>query len=199
MEGNAAATARNVLASEMTFRACVLSELVGAVVFIFMVRAFYRLLGGVNKSHANLMVALVLLSVPITFLNVLSELAALTLVHGPNWLSVFDSSQRNALAMLFLSLHADGANVANVFWALWLFPFGVLVIRSGFFPRVLGAWLIANGIALMAVSFTGLLVPAHWSIVNRVAILPELGELWMMAWLLIKGVRVVLPSASAPS
>lgn len=150
VDGNAAATARNILASEMTFRACVLSELVGAVAFVFMVRAFYRLLGGVNKDHANLMVTLVLLSVPITFLNVLSELAALTLMHGPNWLSVFDSSQRNALTMLFLILHADGANVANIFWALWLFPFGVLVLQSGYFPRILGIWLIANGAALLA-------------------------------------------------
>lgn len=190
VDGNATATAHNILASEMIFRGCIVSELIGAVVFIFMVRALYRLMSGVNKTHASLMVTLVLVSVPITFLNVLNEIAALTLMHGTAFLSVFDNSQRDALAMLFLGLHADGANVANILWGLWLLPFGALIMRSGFFPRILGAWLIANGFALVAVSLTGLLLPAHLNTVNRIAILPELGELWMMAWLLIRGVRV---------
>ncbi len=190
VNGDAAGTAHKILASEMVFRCCIVSELIGAIVFIFLVRALYRLLSGVSKPRAALMVTLVLISVPITFLNVLNEIAALTLVHGDTSLSVFGQSQRDAMAMLFLRLHADGANVTNIFWGLWLLPFGFLVIRSGFFPRILGAWLIANGIALVAVSLTGLLLPAHLNAVNRVAILPELGELWMMAWLLIKGVRV---------
>jgi len=190
VDGNATATAHNILASEMIFRACIASELIGAVLFIFVVRALYQLLSGVNKTCASLMVTLVLISVPITFLNVLNEIAALTLLRGIAYLSVFDTPHLDALAMLFLGLHSDGANVANIFWGLWLLPFGVLVIRSGFFPQILGAWLIANGIALVAVSFTALLLPAHLSVVTRVAILPELGELWMMAWLLVKGVRV---------
>lgn len=190
VDGNAAATAHNILASETIFRACIVSELIGAIVFIFLVRALYRLLSGVNKTHASLMVTLVLVSVPITFLNVLNEIAALTLMHGAYSLSVFDNSQRDALAMLFLGLHGDGANVANIFWGLWLLPFGVLVMRSGFFPRILGLWLIADCFALVAVSLTGLLLPSHLNVLNRVAILPELGELWMIAWLLIKGVRM---------
>ena len=190
VDGNAAATAHNILASETIFRACIVSELIGAIVFIFLVRALYRLLSGVNKTHASLMVTLVLVSVPITFLNVLNEIAALTLMHGAYSLSVFDNSQRDALAMLFLGLHGDGANVANIFWGLWLLPFGVLVMRSGFFPRILGLWLIADCFALVAVSLTGLLLPSHLNVLNRVAILQELGELWMMAWLLIRGVRV---------
>ena len=190
VDGTATATAHNILASETIFRACIVSELIGAIVFIFLVRALYRLLSGVNKTHASLMVTLVLVSVPITFLNVLNEIAALTLMHGAYSLSVFDNSQRDALAMLFLGLHGDGANVANIFWGLWLLPFGVLVMRSGFFPRILGLWLIADCFALVAVSLTGLLLPSHLNVLNRVAILPELGELWMIAWLLIKGVRM---------
>lgn len=111
-------------------------------------------------------------------------------MHGATFLSVFDKRQRAALAMLFLGLHADGANVANIFWGLWLLPFGVLVIRSGFFPRILGLWRIADCFALVALSLTRLLLPAHLDVAKRVAIIPELGELWMMAWLLIKGIRV---------
>lgn len=197
VSGNAAETANKILASEMSFRACIISELIGAIIFIFMVRVLYRLLSGVNKTHASLMVVLVLISVPITFLNVLNEIAALTLLHGDEFLSVFDKPQRDALAMLFLGLHGDGANLANIFWGLWLFPFGVLVMRSGFLPRILGVLLILNCFALVAVSLTALLLPAYLDVVNRSAIIPELGELWMMAWLLIKGVRA--PQASGYS
>lgn len=194
--GSAEATADKILASEMLFRASMVSELIGAITFIFMVRALYRLLDRVNHRHALLMVILVLASVPITFLNVTNETAALTLLHGANFLSVFDKSQRDVMAMLFLTLHDDGVNLANIFWGLWLFPFGFLVMRSGFIPWILGVLLLVNGLALTVVSLTTLLLPAYLDIVNRFAIIPELGELWMMLWLLIKGVKA-MPSGSA--
>jgi hypothetical protein len=81
-------------------------------------------------------------SIPIALLNVLNEIAALTLIHGADFLSVFDEPQRDALAMLFLNLHFQGFMVAQVFWGLWLIPFGVLVFKSGFLPRILGVLLI---------------------------------------------------------
>jgi hypothetical protein len=174
----------------MIFRGCTVSELVGAILFVFLVRTLYRLLTGVDKTYASLMVTLVLVSVPITSLNVLNDIIALTLLHGAKFLSVFDQPQRDALAMLFLGLHGDGITLANIFNGLWLVPFGILVMRSGFIPRILGMLLIADGCALVAVSLTALLLPAYLDIVSRVAIIPELGELWMMAWLLIRGVRV---------
>ena len=188
--GKPSETAKNILASEMLFRASIASELVGAIVFIFMARALYRLMNAVDHSYTSLMVTLVLLSVPISFANALNEIAALTLVRGDSPLAVFDESQRHALAMLFLGLHQDGVGLANIFWGLWLFPFGMLVIKSGFLPRLLGALLILNGVALVTVSLTALLLPAALDAVNRFAIFPELGELWAMGWLLIKGVRV---------
>jgi len=197
VSGDAEATASKILASEMLFRASMVSELIGAILFIFTVRALYRLLCKVNPTHASLMVILVLVSVPITFLNVSTETAALTLLHGANFLSVFDRTQRDVMAMLFLTLHDDGVNLANVFWGLWLFPFGLLVMRSGFIPRILGVLLLVNGLALIVVSLTALLLPAHLSIVSRLAIIPELGELWIMMWFLIKGVKAAPSGAAA--
>jgi hypothetical protein len=195
---NPAATASNILGSEIVFRACMVSELAGAILFVFLVRTLYRLLREVDTRYASLMVTLVLVSVPITCLNVLNDIATLTLLHGAKFLSVFDKTQRDALAMLSLGLHGDGTSLANIFNGLWLVPFGILVMRSGFIPRILGILLIADCCALVAVSLTALLLPAYLDIVNRVAILPELGELWMMGWLLIKGVREQpLPVAAA--
>jgi Domain of unknown function (DUF4386) len=129
---------------------------------------------------------------------VLNEIAALTLFRGADFLSVFDKRQLDALAMLFLRVHSQGIVVNEIFGGLWLFPFGVLVMRSGFLPRILGVLLIVNCFAYLAVSLTSLLLPTYASVVNRFAIIPETGELWIMLWLLIKGAKVE-PLAAAAS
>ena len=159
VRGNAAATAANVLSHETLFRLGLVADLIGSVIFIFVVMALYRLLGGVNKTRASHMVALVLVSAGVGFLNVLNNIAALTLFRGADFLAVFDKPQRDALAMLFLGLHGQGVVVNEIFWGLWLFPFGLLVLRSGFLPRILGVLLVVNGVAYVAVSLTSLLLP----------------------------------------
>src|SRR5260370_6146256 len=140
--GNAAATIDHLRASESLVRLGIWSELFHQVIAIFLVLALYRLFKAVSEKHATLLVILgALVSVPIVFLNVLNEIAALVLVSGADFLSVFDKRQLDALAYLFVRLHSQGINVAAIFWGLWLFPFGILIIRSGFIPRFLGVLL----------------------------------------------------------
>ena len=196
VSGDAAETARRVLASETLFRAGMVCELVNAVMFVFVVGALYRLFRGVDERQASLMLTLFLPSVPISFLNVLNEIAALALFRGADYLSVVGEPQREALGMLFIRLHGQGINLAAIFWGLWLVPFGVLVIRSGFFPKVLGWLLLLNSLAYPATSLTSWLAPGYLGVVSRIAVFAELGELWIMLWLLIKGANVP-PSAAA--
>jgi hypothetical protein len=197
VRGNATATANNILAHQTMFRLGIVADLITAVIFILLGMALYRLLSGVNKTHASLMVVLVLVSATIGFMNVLNNIAALTLFRGPDFLTVFDKPQRDALAMLFVGLHGQGLVINEIFWGLWLFPFGVLVMRSGFLPRILGVLLIVNCIAYLAASLTWLLLPDYASVVDR-AILPALtGELWIALWLLIKGAKVQPLAAAA--
>jgi Domain of unknown function (DUF4386) len=75
----------------------------------------------------------------------LNEVAALTIIHSNAALSGFGASQINALAMLFLELSSNVRSVNAIFFGLWLLPFGVLVIKSGFIPRFLGLLLIIAG------------------------------------------------------
>jgi hypothetical protein len=201
VRGNATTTANNILASQSLFRVGILSGLVSAVVFIFLGFALYRLLEGVNRKHASLMLILVLCQVPIAFLNEVNSLAALLMVRGSDSLSLFDTPQRDALAMLFLNLHGQGIIVSEIFWGLWLFPFGLLVFRSGFLPRILGIWLVLNGCAYLTMSFTGLLLPQYQKMVSNIVFPVLLGEMAIMLWLLIVGARpkplAVSASASA--
>lgn len=201
VQGNAAATASKILASESLFRIGIVSGLVSAVISIFLALALYRLFKGVNQQHAALMVILVLIQVPLGFLNELNQIAALVLLRGGDFLSVFDKPQRDALAMLFLHLHGQGTIVSEIFWGLWLFPFGLLVFRSGFLPRILGVWLIINGFAYVTMSFTGLLLPPYYKMVSNITFPALLGEMAIMLWLVIMGAKPkpLADSASAPA
>jgi hypothetical protein len=190
VRADATATANNILAHETLFRLGIVADLITSVIFVFLVMALYRLLSGVNKKHASLMVALVLVSAAVGFMNVLNNIAALTLFRGTDFLAVFEKPQRDALAMLFLRLHGQGLVINEIFSGLWLFPFGVLVMRSRFLPRLLGVWLIVNCFAYLALSFMGLLLPQYYDLAFRSAFPALLGEMAIMLWLLIRGAKV---------
>ena len=85
-------------------------------------------------------VGFVLVSAAVGFLNTLNNIAALILFPGGEFLIVFDTAQLNALGMLFIRLHSQGIFIDEIFWGVWLFPFGLLVFRSGFLPRFIGVW-----------------------------------------------------------
>ena len=138
VRGDATATAQNVLAHETMFRLAILADLVGQVIFICLAIALYRWLSNVNKTWAALMVGFVLVSAAVGFLNTLNNIAALILFRGADFLAVFDKPQRDAIGMLFVRLHSQGIFIDEMFWGLWLFPFGLLVFRSGFLPRFIG-------------------------------------------------------------
>jgi hypothetical protein len=188
--GNAPATSDNFLANETLFNLGILAHLIGAVVFIFLVMALYRLLAGVNENHARLMLGLVLVSVALSLVNTMSQIAAMTLFRGADFLSALDRPLRDALGMLFLHMQNKGDHVNELFWGLWLFPFGMLVYRSRFLPRILGILLIVNGVAYVAASITWLFLPAYGGIVFLVTMPALFGEIWIMLWLLIRGVNI---------
>ncbi len=187
--GNVDATARNILAQESLFRLGVVSGLLCQVVFIFLALALYGLFKGVNGTHAWVMVALVVAAVPVAFLNVLNQLAALHVLSGADYLKVLGAEQLNALAMLFLDLHGLGLLMVEVFWGLWLLPLGLLVIRSRFIPKLLGVLLVVGFLGYMIDFLTRLLFPDFTAIVSPVAGASKFGELAMIVWLLVWGVK----------
>lgn len=190
VSGNATATADNIRASEGLLRIGIASELIHQVISIFMVLALYRLFKAVNDAHARQMLILgALVSVPIMFVNVLNEIAALILVSGADFLSVFEKPRLDALAYLFLELHNQGIAVVLIFWGLWLFPFAMLVIRSRFIPRVFGALLIIAGIGHLANAFAILVLPRYAPLVSQVALPLELAEIPIIFWLVIWGAK----------
>jgi len=193
VRGDATATANNILTHEMLFRLAIVGELFGSVIFILLSVALYRLLSGVNKTWAGLMIALVLVSAAVGFVNVLNNIAAVTLFRGADFLAVFDKPQRDALAYLFIRLHNQGEFMNEIFWGLWLLPFGLLVYRSGFLPRFLGVWLMLACVGWLVLSLIALLFPPYYDAAFRIAQPVMFAELAIMLWLLIKGAKVPTP------
>ena len=193
---DATATAHNILASETVFRLAIVSGLTATIVFVFLARELYRLLSDVNKTRAALMVVPVLVSIPISFLSSLNEIAALRLIHGPA-LSGLGRDQMNGLAMFFLGLSSDTSALNSIFFGLWLFPFGLLVIKSGFIPRILGYLLIIAGCSYLVGSLNFLLSPPFGPVVSSIATVGYLGELAVVAWLVFKAAQVQFGGANS--
>src|SRR5215469_14019909 len=194
---DATATANNIRAFETLFRMGIASELIGSIIFIFVVLALYRLFKPVSEKQAMAMAILLLISTPISLLAVLGEVAALILAGGANFLTTFDQHQLDSLSYLFFRLHGQALVVAQIFWGLWLFPFGVLVIRSGFIPRFIGYLLFIAGVGYLLDSFASIVLPQYAHSISRFAMLLTLGELSIIFWLLIWGATIPLPAATS--
>ena len=197
VHGDATATAANVLAHQTLFGFGIMADMAGAVIFISLAVALYRLLSGISVPWALLMVGFAFVSAAVGFVDTLNNIAALHLFRGGEFLSVFDQTQRNSLGMFFLRLHSQGIFMNEVFWGLWLFPFGLLVYRSGFLPRWIGVWLMINCFAYLILSPIALFVPAYYGTGFKLAQPVLFGELAIMLWLMIKGVKVPTAPSSA--
>ena len=195
--GDATATADRIRASAGLFRMGIGAELLSMTLFMFVALVLYRLFKPVSEGPALWMLVLILLSIPISFVNVLSEIAAVNLAGGAggaDFLSALDVHQRSALAYLSLRLHGQGFMVAQIFWGLWLFPFGICVIRSGFIPRVLGILLMIAGCGYLASSVAALVFPQYTDAVGQVTRILTLAELPIIFWLLIWGAKPQKPA-----
>lgn len=190
--GDASATANNIINSELLFRLSIVSNLISSVVFVFLVLSLNNLLKEASIKHAKLMVILVTVAVPIAFLNTLNLIAAQILVSDADYLTIFDRDQLNSIMMLFLNLYKNGIYIVGIFWGLWLYPFGILVIKSKFIPKIIGIFLIIGCFAYLTDSFTSLLFPHYKEIISPFLMLPlMIGEFSIIFWFLIKGVKEI--------
>lgn len=184
-----AATANHILAHETLFRWGMLAETVGAVIFIGLALALYRLFEGVDRHRARQLVALVLISCALGLVAALLSAAALWVFSSAGAAPAFDARMRQSIGMLLIQMHDQANGINQMFWGLWLLPFGGLVVRSRFLPRWLGYWLMVDGLAWIAMSVTWFLAPAYTGTLFRYFQPVFMAELAAMLWLLIVGSR----------
>jgi hypothetical protein len=198
VSGDAAATIRNIEASELLYRSGVYIGLLSGLIYLLVALALYRLLKEVSESQAILMVTFVVIAVAATFANSFNELAVLIILSEPDFLSAFDAAQLEGVAYLFVRLQSHGIQIIQIFWGLWLIPMGVLIYRSGFIPKVIGisVWLAALGYLLS--NFTFMLLPEYRAALAPIATGLEMFELPIIFWLVIVGAKTPPPGPDSP-
>ena len=197
--GDAAATAARIGSAPLVYRLWMVSDLATAVCYIYLAMTLYQLFKDVDRNQARVLVAMILVQVPMWFVLTLIKLAPRVLLNGSTYWSVFDKPQLDALALGSLGLLDRGASAMSAYWGLWLLPFGLLVYRSGFIPRLFGVFLLIASGAYLVSAATYFVFPTYYGTVFWAAApLYGLGEVGIIGWLLIKGVRETTSAASAP-
>ncbi len=183
VSGDPHATANSIVANAPLFRAGIAALLIGQVAFLLLPFVLFKLLRHVNQNAAVLMVALAVVSVPVALVSLSNRLDALDILRGPNL-----QSQMQSQAMLYINAYGNGLLVTTLFWGLWLLPFGYLVIRSGFLPKLLGVLLVLGGLGYVIQVFWQILMP-DTSFPDLVLLPAAIGEIGICLWLLVAGVR----------
>ena len=186
--GDALMTAANIVANQTLFSISIVGGLVAQLIHIVAVLVLYKLFKSVDKNQALLIVVLGLIGVPITMLGTLNQAAAMMMTKRTEYMSAFDPTQLQALTMLFLDLFKKSEIISWLFWGLWLFPQGILIIKSGYFPRVFGFLMILAGFGYFLGSFVYFLLPNNQTLANILNLL-TMGEVAFMAWVMIKGAK----------
>jgi hypothetical protein len=187
--GDATATARNIAANGILYRIGVLAAILSHILFIFVVLALYHLFKDVDRKLSLLMVALVCVGAAAELANVLNRAAPLVLLSGADFLAVFSRPQLEALAYAFLRLNSTLGQLLMSIWGLWLIPFGMLVIKSRRFPRILGVLLFLAGGAYMIGTVARFVVPPVYAVISPFILPIALGELGIVLWMAIMGAR----------
>lgn len=189
--GNPALTFENIQSHTPLFRAGIYSSVLCYLAFAMLPLVLYRLLNPVGKPWALAMTVLALLCVPLSFSNLSHEYTILNLVGSSPYFRSFGIGELQSLVMFSLRQYNNGVFLATVFWGLWLFPFGMLVYRSGFIPKPFGILLMMGCIAYL-VNFTGNTLVEGYSatgIGDYLSYLPAVAEISTCFWLIIFGVK----------
>ena len=199
VQGDLNAIADRLMTSDLRFRIGVVSDVLSTALSVPLALLLYQLLKPVHKMQAVWMAVLLVVAMPISFVVALNYVAAQWLLSGAPVVAALASPQREALGMLFLLLHTHGVLAVEIFWGLWLVPFGLLVMKSRFLPRALGILLVVAGVAYVAHSVISLLLDRPRIIpYERLTMLARAaGEFPIMLWLLIKGADTRPASSSS--
>ena len=188
--GDAAATAHNIVTREMLFRLGFATEVFYCSCNVPLILIFYDLFKVVNRSAALLVVFFSLVGTAIESVSLLGHFAPLILLGTRHYLSAFPVEQLQALAYLSLRLFEDGFAIALVFFGFYCLSFGYLIVRSTFFPRIIGVLLAIEGLCYLINSFANFLAPEFAAHFFPFLMASAVGEVSLCLWLLVAGINV---------
>lgn len=184
--GDPQTTMANIQVHQMLYRSGVAALLLNQIAFLFLALALYRLLAPVNAPIAKVMVMFAVLGIPLSLVSAADRMVIVNIINADMALPTAKLSELVALSRFRAS---NAMLFAWTFWGLWLLPFGYLVYRSGYLPRLLGALLMLGCLGYLINLFGHILVPAYGEMsIASIARLPAtIGEIGICLWLVIVG------------
>ncbi len=183
---DAVATVENISNNELLFRSGIVVGILSYIIYLILPFVLFKLFQEINRDVAVMMVVLSVVSVPVSLFNMVNKVDVLTLLSHASFLSQFDMQTIQAKMMMSLNSYNNGIAVVQIFWGLWLLPFGYLTFKSGYVPRILGVCLMLGCFGYLTVFLTNMLFPKITipSVVSKPA---SIGEIGTCLWLLIMG------------
>jgi len=185
---DAAATVNNILNGESLFRLWVFVSIISSITFLVLPFILYKLFESVNQTVAFIMVVLSVVSVPFSLSYAVNLLDILTLLSGSEYLAPIEMEQLHTQVMLALRSYYNGMSIVQVFWGLWLFPFGYLAFKSNYLPKIFGIALMLGCIGYL-IKFSGVILFPAVDIPSFVRYPSAFGEIGICLWLLIMGIN----------
>ena len=191
MPQDPAATANNLLSNEFIFRISIITHLTGFLIFVFMIVLFCRIFRPVDKHLSRLMLFSILAQVPVVFVFEVFNYTALMILKNETRLT-FDVAQQQEAAyfLMRISRYGVGTGMGKLFLGLCFIPFGMLVLRSGFAPRIIGILLIIGGMGYVADCCISILLQrTDYVMIRSFLMYTSLAYILALLWFVVKGVR----------
>jgi hypothetical protein len=188
--GDAATTAKNIMASEGLFRIGLGAEFVLLLSEIVLSILLYVLFKPVSNKLSLVAAVSRLAMTTIHGVNLLTHFIVLLLLSGASYLTEFAPSQLHALVMVFLNAYDYGFTVGIVFFFLHTLILGYLIYKSGYVPKILGVLFVIASFGYLIDSFSHVLIANYQKGPVYLALPIAIAEIAFPLWLLIKGVNV---------
>jgi Domain of unknown function (DUF4386) len=197
VSGDPMATANAIAGSPLLWRLGIAGDLLMHVFDIPVIVVLYVLLRPVNRDLAIFATVINIVQTSVLALNKLNLIVPILLISGvdvanaPKVFVGFTAEQLQSLSFLAINLHSYGFGIGLIFFGVACLARGVLIYRSGFWPKFLGVLLFIAGIAYLVNSFALIVAPNFAALLFPAILLPPfVGETLLALWMIAKGVNL---------
>ena len=181
--GDPSKTLTNLTEHEMLARLRLLFEFLIVMSQALAAVWFYKLFKDITHVAAWALAAWGMMNATAIMISAMAMGGALGVTNSTQALN-----EKIIMIQIFDQFIKNAWGVGSLFFGLWLIPMGYIVVSSQRMPAWLGRVLILGGLGYLASTFINYM-GVHGTWVGMLTIPATVGEFWMIAYLLIFGIR----------